>query len=109
MEVTSLQMIIMGWSIQHILSLKKLLIKMNGIDVYTCSEANHATNIRNLLEYSQGYMKSQGTNEFFYIDTNRNPEERKFGIDNANHNHLTLVPNYNSGFAARKARIGMAF
>ena len=25
--------------------IKKLLVKMNGIDVYTCSEANHATNI----------------------------------------------------------------
>ena len=45
--------------------IKKLLVKMNGIDVYTCSEANHATNIKNLLEYSQGYAKSQCTNEFF--------------------------------------------
>ena len=51
--------------------IKKLNVKMNGVDVYDCSEANQATNIKNLLEYSQGYSKSQGTNEFFYIDTNR--------------------------------------
>ena len=63
---------------------------MNGVDVYECSEANQATNIKNLLEYSQGYSKSQGTNEFFYIDTKRNAEERAAQAD------------YNSGFAARK-------
>ena len=70
--------------------IKKLNVKMNGVDVYECSEANQATNIKNLLEYSQGYSKSQGTNEFFYIDTKRNAEER------------AAQANYNSGFAARK-------
>ena len=70
--------------------IKKLNVKMNGVDVYDCSEANQATNIKNLLEYSQDYSKSQGTNEFFYIDTNRNTEERSAQDD------------YNSGFAARK-------
>ena len=48
---------------------------MNGVDVYDCSEANQATNIKNLLEYSQGYSKSQGTNEFFFIDTTRTAAE----------------------------------
>ena len=66
---------------------------MNGVDVYECSEANQATNIKNLLEYSQGYSKSQGTNEFFYIDTKRYAEER---TDDAQ------AATYNSGFAARK-------
>ena len=70
--------------------IKKLNVKMNGLDVYECSEANQAMNIKNLMEYSQGYSKSQGTNEFFYIDTNRHAEERK------------VQANYNSGFAARK-------
>ena len=74
--------------------IKKLIVKMNGNDVYTCSEANHATNIKNLLEYSQGYAKSQGTNEFFYIDTKRHAEERR------------AQAAYNSGFAARKALLG---
>ena len=63
---------------------------MNGVDVYNCTEANQATNIKNLLEYSQGYSNSQGTNEFFYIDTNRNAEE------------TVAQATYNSGFAARK-------
>ena len=66
---------------------------MNGVDVYECSEANQATNIKNLLEYSQGYSKSQGTNEFFYIDTKRHAEERTADAQ---------VATYNSGFPARK-------
>ena len=53
-------------------------------------------------------MKSQGTNEFFYIDTNRHAEENKFDVDQANHNQITLVDNYNSGFTARKALLGVS-
>ena len=47
------------------------------------------------MEYSNGYSqsKSQGTNEFFYIDTNRNAEERTDAAQAAT---------YNLGFAARK-------
>lgn len=73
--------------------IKKMNVKMNGVDVYDCSEANQATNIKNLLEYSNGYSKSQGTNEFFYIDKNRHAEERTAAAQAAT---------YNSGFAARK-------
>ena len=76
----------MGLSILPSLLLKKLNVKMNGVDVYDCSDANQAANIKNLLEYSQGYSKSQGTNEFFYIDTTRTAAEAD-----------------NSGFLARKA------
>ena len=65
--------------------IKKLNVKMNGVDVYDCSEANQVTNIKNILEYSQGYSKSQGTNELFYIDTTRTASE-----------------NDNTGFLARK-------
>ena len=65
--------------------IKRINVKMNGIDVYDCSDANHATNIKNLLEYSQGYVQSQGTNEFFYIDTT-----------------TTAVKGTNKGFATRK-------
>ena len=65
--------------------IKKMNVKMNGVDVYDCSEANQATNIKNLLEYSQGYSKSQGTNEFFYIDMSRTASEAN-----------------NTGFLARK-------
>ena len=73
--------------------IKKLNVKTNCVDVYECSEVNQATNIKNLLEYSQGYSKSQGTNEFFYIDTKRHAEERTADAQ---------VATYNSGFAARK-------
>ena len=83
--------------------IRDINVKMNGIDVYDCEEANHATNIKNLLEYSKGYSESQGTNEFFYSDKTRHAEELEFNIDNANHNHVSSrKANYNSGFAARK-------
>ena len=92
--------------------IKKLIVKMNGNDVYTCSEANHATNIKNILEYSQGYVKSQGTNEFFYLDTNRHANERSYYVAPGDYvvvnqrNHVLPDPNYNKGFAARKALLG---
>ena len=57
--------------------INNLTVKINGVTVYDCSDANQATNIKNLLEYSQGYVKSQGTNEFFYLDINRNKQEDK--------------------------------
>ena len=92
--------------------IKKLTVRMNGNDVYTCSEANHVTNIKNLLKYSQGYVKSQGTNEFFYIDTNRHAQELYDGYYAADYvrvalrGHYRLEANYNKGFAARKALLG---
>ena len=70
--------------------INNLTVKINGVSVYDCSNAHQATNIKNLLEYSQGYVKSQGTNEFFYLDKNRNKQEDKTNAD------------YNSGFAIRK-------
>ena len=86
--------------------IKKLIVKMNGNDVYTCSEANHVTNIKNLLEYSQGYSKSQGTNEFFYIDTNRTAREDAFVAHVGG--MATRNGDYNKGFAARKALLGVS-
>ena len=69
-------------------------VNLNGRKVYDLNDANHCVNIKNLLEYSPSYAESTATNEFFYLDTNRNVEERK-----ANNN-------YNKGFAARKALLG---
>ena len=63
-------------------------VKMNGVDVYECRDANQATNIKSLLEYSQGYVVSQGTNEFYYLDTNRHAEDR------------VAQANYKKGFAS---------
>ena len=86
--------------------IKKLIVKMNGNDVYTCSEANHVTNIKNLLEYSQGYSKSQGTNEFFYTDTNRTAREDEFVAHVGG--MATRNGDYNKSFAARKALLGVS-
>ena len=74
--------------------IKHLDIKFNGKKVYDCDNANHATNVKNLLEYSPGYASSTATNEFFYLDTNRHAEERP------------AQANYNKGFALRKAQLG---
>ena len=76
--------------------INNLTVKINGVSVYDCSDANQATNIKNLLEYSQGYVKSQGTNEFFYLDMNRNKQEDKTNAG------------YNSGFAVRRALLSDA-
>ena len=35
--------------------IKKLTILANGKEVYSCNEANHVANIKNLLEYSPSY------------------------------------------------------
>lgn len=81
--------------------INKLIIKMNGIDVYECSDVNHAVNIKNLLEYSKGYSQCQAVNEFFYLDTSRNADHLEFVADAANH-IATRKATYNKGFASRK-------
>ena len=77
--------------------INKVDVKMNGISVYDCPDVNHATNIKNLLEYSNGYVKSLGTNEFFYLDTTRNTVLTEFTAADNN----ARVVGYNSGFAVR--------
>ena len=71
-------------------------VKLNGRKVYDCNDANQAVNIKNLLEYSQEYAQSTATNELFYLDTKRHAEERP------------AQANYNKGFAARKALLGLS-
>ena len=58
--------------------IKKLNVTANGRPVYDCDYANHCVNIKNLLEYNPSYAKSVGTNEFYFLDTTRNAEERKY-------------------------------
>ena len=70
-------------------------VKLNGRKVYDCNDANHAVNIKNLLEYNSDYAQSTATNELFYLDTNRHAKE---GAGN----------NFNKGFAARKALLGVS-
>ena len=71
-------------------------VKLNGRKVYDCNDANQAVNIKNLLEYSPVYAQSNATNELFYLDTKRHAEERP------------AQANYNKGFAARKALLGLS-
>ena len=52
--------------------------------VYNCNDANHVVNIKNLLEYSPSYAEKAANNEFFFLDTSRNPEEREFGVSGTN-------------------------
>ena len=84
---------------------------MNGKKVYDCNDANHAVNIKNLLEYSPAYAKQTASNEFFYLDTTRHAEETEFTINNTNVTGGAnvvkgRVANYNKGFALRKALLG---
>ena len=39
--------------------LKHFDIKLNGKKVYDCNDANHAVNIKNLLEYSLSYAEKK--------------------------------------------------
>ena len=71
-------------------------IKLNGKKVYDCNDANHAVNIKNLLEYSPGYADSTATNEFYHLDTTRAAEERP------------AQATYNKGFAIRKMMLGVS-
>ena len=91
--------------------LKHFDIKLNGKKVYDCNDANHAVNIKNLLEYSPAYAKQTASNEFFYLDTTRHAEETEFTINNTNVTGGAnvvkgRVANYNKGFALRKALLG---
>ena len=101
--------------------IKKLNVTANGRPVYDCDYANHCVNIKNLLEYNPSYAKSVGTNEFYFFDTSRNAGESKYtrrevqhvrnDADNAY--EVRTLPdkdnvNYNKGFAARKALLGLS-
>ena len=55
-------------------------IRLNGKHVYDCNDANHYVNIKNLLEYSPGYAQSTATNEFFYLDTSREPRFQEAAV-----------------------------
>ena len=70
--------------------------------MYDCNDANHVVNIKNLLEYSPSYAEKTASNEFFYLDTSRNAEEREFEVSGTNQLAKRRTE-YNNGFALRKA------
>ena len=87
--------------------LKHFDIKLNGKKVYDCNDANHAVNIKNLLEYSLSYSEKTASNEFFYLDTSRNAEEREFEVSGTNQLAKRRAA-YNKGFVLRKALLGVS-
>ena len=99
--------------------IKKIQVRAEGRKVYDCDYANNCVNIKNLLEYNPSYAKSVGTNEFYFPDTSRHADSRKYTRRrvthrrNANDNGDEAGPmlddvnaNYNKGFAARKVLLG---
>ena len=85
--------------------IQKLSIQANGRDVYSCNYANHVVNIKNLLEYSPSYAQSIAANEFYFLDTSRDAEEREFEVSGTNQLAKRRAE-YSKGFAARKALLG---
>ena len=85
--------------------LKHFDIKLNGKKVYDCNDANHAVNIKNLLEYSPSYAEKTASNESFYLDTSRSAEEREFEVSGTNQLAKRRAT-YSKGFALRKALLG---
>ena len=58
--------------------IKKIQVRAEGREVYDCDYANHCVNIKNLLEYNPSYGKSVGTNEYYFPDTSRSAESKKY-------------------------------
>ena len=101
--------------------IKKLSVTANGRQVYDCDYANHCVNIKNLLEYNPSFAKSVGTNEFYFPDTSRNADGRKYtkrrvvhrrDAADANDDPGLMLDNinadYNKGFASRKHLLGLS-
>ena len=85
--------------------LKHFDIELNGKKVYDCNDANHAVNIKNLLDYTPAYAEKTASNEFFYHDTSRSAEEREFEVSGTNQLAKRRAA-YNKGFTLRKALLG---
>ena len=83
--------------------MKHFDIKLNGKKVYNCDDANRAVkyNIKNLLECSPVYAESIVTNEFYFLDTSIEAEERGFTGDATNHIAKRRA-GYNKDFAFRQ-------
>ena len=62
-------------------------------------------NIKNLLEDSPSYAEKTASNEFFFLDTSRNPKEREFEVSGTNQLAKRRSA-YSNGFALQKARLG---
>lgn len=59
-------------------SFVKNQFNINGREVYDCDEANHCVHIKNLIDYTPSYAESVGTNEFYFLDTEKSPNRNKY-------------------------------
>ena len=71
--------------------------------MYDCNDANHAVNIKNLLDYSPAYANKTASNEFFFLDTSINAEEREFEVSGTNQLATRRAAYNKASFALRKA------
>ena len=99
--------------------IQKIQVRAEGREVYDCDYANHCVNIKHLLEYNPSYAKSVGTNEFYFPDTSRHAEPKRYTRRRVTHRRNAadtgdeaglmlddVNANYNKGFAARKVLLG---
>ena len=85
--------------------LKHFDIKLNGKNIYNCNDANHAVNIKDLLDYSPTFANKTASKKFFFLDTSRNAEEREFEVSGTNQLAKRRAAD-NKGFALQKALLG---
>ena len=74
--------------------INRLKVETSGRKIYDSDNCNQAVNIKNLLDYTRQFSKDMGTNQLFFLDTNRSAEER------------AAEAAYNKGFAQRKVLLG---
>ena len=74
--------------------INRLKVEANGQKIYDCNNCNQAVNIKNLLDYTRQFSKDTGTNQLFFLNTNRSVEEK------------LAEDAYNKGFAQRRALLG---
>ena len=79
--------------------INNLKVELNGQKIYDCDNCNRAVNIKNLLDYTRQFAEDMGTNQLFFLDTNRHANEKAPAKDDNS-------PNFNKGFAARKILLG---
>ena len=58
-----------------------MVIKSGGKIVYDSNNIHKIVNLKNLLEYSNGYGKSMGTDSFWYLDTEDSTANTNLGFE----------------------------
>ena len=97
--------------------IKEMRVLSEGESVYNNNiSANEGANLMTLLNYTKSYADSVGSDQFFYVDTSAAAENARYtirrvehGRNNANNAYEArnfidgVKPDYNEGFAKRKA------